>query len=171
MSTLKVYPNPWSARDKAGLPCGVCPRDPESDGGGPGQYVGARVDRRRTEVLQVLAKGDDLRSPMQRTVYEYMGIASDDPELAAKLFACAPIELPRTKYYRDRIADRSLLCADKATAESARFKAFVPVAEIGKRYSPKPAPAIASPAAEAEKPIPTPAKVKRPKPEAEEVTS
>src|SRR5512138_2908400 len=50
MNVLRVFPNPWAAFDKEGLPCGVCPRDPESDGGAPGQYVGARVDRKRTKV-------------------------------------------------------------------------------------------------------------------------
>jgi hypothetical protein len=125
MSTLKVYPNPWIARDRNGLPCGVCPRDPESDGGGPGQFVGARVDRKRTEILQKLGKGDDMRSPMQRTVYEFMGIPSDDPELEAKLFACEPIALPRSKYYRDQIRQRALIAADAETAKAAKLK-FVP---------------------------------------------
>jgi hypothetical protein len=122
MSTLKVYPNPWIARDRNGLPCGVCPRDPEADGGGPGQFVGARVDRRRTEVLQKLAKGDDLRSPMQRTAYEFMGIASDDPALESKLFACEPVELPRSKYYLSQIRSRALIPADEATAKLAKVK-------------------------------------------------
>lgn len=149
MPILRVLPNPWSARDKEGRPCGVCPRDPDADGGGPGQYVGARVDRKRTEILQKLERGDDLRSPMQRTAYEYLGIASDDRELAAKLLAAAPIELPATKYYRDRISDRSLLAADAETARIAKLRRFEPPARALSRYLPAaPAKAQEKPAAE-----------------------
>lgn len=128
LDILRVYPNPWSARDKQGVPCGVCPRDPESDGGSPGQFVGARVDRKRTHLLQELKKGDDLRSPIQRTFYEFMGIASDDPELATKLFSAAPIEVPRTKYYRARLRDRSLIPADAETAKAGKLR-FIPIAD------------------------------------------
>lgn len=117
MTTLLVYPNPWAAFDKDGTPCGICPRDPEWDGGGPLQFVGARIDKSKTRVTQVLQRGDDIRSPMQRTAYEYMGISSSDPDLRQKLFALEPIEIPNTRYYRDRLRDRALLPADKVQAE------------------------------------------------------
>src|SRR5215216_859286 len=111
MTTLRVLPNPWSAFDKDGHPCGVCPRDPDADAGGPGHYVGARVDPKRTKVLQDFGKmaAHELRSPLQSTKYVYLGISSDDPELATKLIAATPIEIPRTKYYCDRIREGALL--------------------------------------------------------------
>ncbi len=127
MEFLFVYPNPFSAFDKDGHPCGVCPRDPDADAGGPGQYVGARVDSAKTEVLQDFGKmaAHELRSPMQRTKYSYLGIASDDVELGTKLGAKEPIRLPRTKYYRDRLIEGSILSADAATARSANVPHFV----------------------------------------------
>lgn len=133
---LRVYPNPWLATDRDGLPCAIVPTDPEGDGGGPGQYVGARVDRKRTKVLQDFGENakHELRSPMQRTVYEYMGTASNDPELARKLFACEPIEIPRTKYYRQRLREGALLAADAETAASAKAR-FVPRKDLVQRYS------------------------------------
>lgn len=141
MDTLLVYPNPWSATDKDGHPCGICPRDPDADGGGPGHFVGARLDKKRTEVLQDFAKmhggGDlgaelakhELRSPLQRTKYSYMGVASDDPDLAAKLLEKDPIKLPRTKFYRDRLLEGALIPADAVTAAAARLRRFIPPAE------------------------------------------
>jgi hypothetical protein len=136
MQTLLVYPNPWSAFDKNGVPCGVCPRDPEADAGGPGQYVGARVDKDRTKILQdfaaihggggrgaKLAK-HELRSPMQATYYQYMGVASSDPKLAELLAAKDPIEIPATKYYRDRLQEGSLIPATAETAQAARLRGF-----------------------------------------------
>ena len=140
--TLLVYPNPWSAFDKNGLPCGVCPRDPYEDAGGPGQFVGARVDKDRTKVLQdfaamhggggrgaKLAK-HELRSPMQETRYQYMGVASDDPLLGELLAGKDPIEIPLTKYYRDRLQEGSLLAADEATAKVARLPRFTSPKDI-----------------------------------------
>ncbi len=132
MQMLLVYPNPWSAFDKDGVPCGVCPRDPEADAGGPGLFVGARVDKTRTKVLQDFAAqhgggargaklaAHELRSPMQRTLYSYMGVASDADDLAELLAAKDPIEVPATKYYRDRLVEGSLVAADEATAKAAR---------------------------------------------------
>jgi hypothetical protein len=170
MNVLRVYPNPWAATDKHGVPCGVCPRDPESDGGAPGQYVGARVDKKRTQVLQDFGEhaAHELRSPMQRTCYEYLGVASDDPELGTKLLSKEPVELPRSKYYRDRIADGSLLCADKATADAAKFRGFVPIEQLSKRFVAAPAPP-ATPTVEAEA-IDSPAPKKPKKPSDLEVT-
>lgn len=136
--TLRVYPNPWAARDMHGLPCGVCPRDPDSDGGGPGQFVGARVSRAATKVLQEVPEQEQqLRSPMQRTVYEYLGVPSSDPELAAKLAAADPITVPRTKYYRQRIAEGALIAADEETAQAGR-RPFIDPAKHFARFRPKP---------------------------------
>jgi hypothetical protein len=127
----------------------VCPRDPESDGGGPGRFVGARVDAKGTEVLQDFGKNakHELRSAMQRTRYEYMGIASSDPELGSKLAAKEPIELPVTKYYKDRLRDGAILPADKATAEVARLRAFTPASLLlnGRSKAPAKSPGLSAP--------------------------
>jgi hypothetical protein len=144
MQTLLVYPNPWSAFDKNGVPCGVCPRDPVVDAGGPGQFVGARIDPKNTKVLQDFAalhgggaRGaklarHELRSPMQATFYEYLGIASQDPELAEQMASKDPVEIPSTKYYRDRLQEGSLIAADQATAKAARLNVFTEPAEFFK---------------------------------------
>ncbi len=141
MDILLVYPNPWANLDKDGEPCAVCPRDIDGDGGGATQYVGARLDRNRTKVLQDFAALNgggprgaelakhELRSPLQSTKYTYMGIASNDPQLAAKLLEREPIALPRTKYYRDRIAEGALLPANAETAAAGRLRRFVPPLE------------------------------------------
>jgi hypothetical protein len=127
MQTISVLPNPWAAVDAFGVPCAVCPRDPDADAGGPGQYVGAKVDPKRTLVLQKLEKGDDLRSPRQKTVFSYLGKPADDPELRAHLLSREPIKIPATTYYRQRIAEGVLVCADAESAKVARFKNFVPL--------------------------------------------
>lgn len=151
MQTLAVYPNPFAAFDRHGIPCGVCPRDPEADAGGPGRFVGARVDPKRTEVLQdfaalhtkrygaklgALVAKHEIRSPRQKTVYEYMGVASSDPELGAKLAAKDPILVPATKFYKDRLREGALLPADAATAQACKLPAFVPIAEAYARRAP-----------------------------------
>ncbi len=145
MATLRVFPNPWSAPlDKHGSPCGICPRDPDSDGGGPGQYVGARVDRKRTVVLQKLEAYDRVRSARQNTFYEYLGIASDDAELGAKLAAKEPVEVPKTPYYKDRLRDGSLIAADEETARIAKVRFVAPATYFGQFVKP----AAEAPAAE-----------------------
>lgn len=131
---LRVYPNPWKAIDRDGLPCAVVPMDPEADGGGPGQFVGARVDRKRTKVLQQLEPHDNLRSARQKTTYEYLGIASNDPKLAEKLFATEPITLPKSRYYRERIREGALFAADQETAQKARAR-FVPAKDLAARFA------------------------------------
>src|SRR6478735_3428895 len=117
MQFLNVYPNPFAAFDKDGDPCGVWPRDFDADAGGPGQYVGARVDSEKTKVLQDFGKNapHELRSPEQSTKYSYLGIASSDPELSQKLGEKEPIRLPRTKYYIDGLMQGALLAADAET--------------------------------------------------------
>jgi hypothetical protein len=140
MQTLRVYPNPWAAFDKNGVPCGVCPRDPDADAGGPGQFVGARVDKKNTRVLQDFAAAyaakfgpalaaklanQEHRSPIQATFYEYLGIASSDLELAEKLAAKDPIEIPATKYYKDRLREGALIPADRATATKVKLTVYV----------------------------------------------
>lgn len=141
--TLSVYPNPWAAFDKNGVPCAVCPRDPEADGGVPGSYVGARVDRKNTKVLQDFAAGyvakfgaavakklaeQEHRSPIQATYYEYLGISALDNELAEKLAAKTPIQIPATKYYKERIREGALIAADKATATRCKVAGWAPPA-------------------------------------------
>lgn len=170
MQTLLVYPNPWAAFDRNGVPCGVCPRDPEADAGGPGRFVGARVDSKNTRVLQDFAAGyvakfgpivakklaeQEHRSPIQSTFYEYLGVPSCDLELAEKLSSKEPVEIPATKYYKDRIREGSLIAADKATSDKARLPVFTAPAEyfksrvLAKTVEPStdaPAVAIAAPA-------------------------
>ncbi len=136
MQFLRVLPNPWAAIDKDGHPCGVCPRDPGSDGGGPGQFVGARLDREHTEILQNFGKsakfGDhakyEIRSAMQRTKYAYLGISSTDDALAAQLGAKEAIELPITSYYKERLREGALIPFDSATAKLAGIP-FTPPAQ------------------------------------------
>jgi hypothetical protein len=155
MQTLRVYPNPFAALDKHGTPCGLCPRDPDADAGGPGLFVGARPDKKNTQILQdfaaingeklgaragaMAAKGE-IRSPMQLTRYEFMGVSSLDPELAAKLAAKDPIEIPATKYYKAELRSGSLIPADIETSRAAKLLRFVPPAEFFKRYAPAPLP-------------------------------
>lgn len=151
MQTLRVYPNPYAAFDRNGVPCGICPRDPEADAGGPGRFVGARVDPKRTRVLQDFASlhskrygaqlgaavaKHEIRSQMQVTLYEFMGVASDDPELGAKLAAKSPVELPATKYYKDRIREGALLPADVETAQACRLPSFTQPDEAFRRLTP-----------------------------------
>lgn len=136
MQRINVLPNPFIARDKFGRPCAVCPRDPDQDSGGGAKFVGAKVDQAATVVTQKLRRGDDMRSAQQRTFYKYLGIASDDPELAAKLAAAEPVNIPLTRYYRDRLREGALIVADKASAEVARVKFHEPLDVF-----PKPAPA------------------------------
>jgi hypothetical protein len=139
MQTLKVYPNPFAAFDKNGVPCGVCPRDPDADAGGPGHFVGARLDTVNTKILQdframnarrygaamgAALAAHEIRSPIQATFYEYMGVPSCDPELAEKLAGKDAVELPVTKYYKDRLREGSLLAADAATAKAAALPIF-----------------------------------------------
>lgn len=144
MQVLRVFPNPFAATDRDGVPCAVCPRDPDADGGGPASFVGARVCRKGTQILQDFSKqgrvgklniGDyELRSPMQRTRYEYLGIQSTDPKLAELLSAKEPIELPATKYYKDRLREGALLPADAATARAAKLTAFIEPKTFFARY-------------------------------------
>lgn len=130
MQTIKVLPNPWSALDADGIPCGVCPRDPDADAGGPGQYVGARVDPKATEIIQRLNKGDDLRSPRQKTIFSFLGKAANDPGLREHLLSATPIDIPATKYYKERIAEGSIVCFDLAASKAARLANFSPPAHI-----------------------------------------
>lgn len=127
METLLVYPNPFASLDKDGDPCAVCPRDTDADAGGPGRFVGARLDRARTKILQDFGKNarHELRSPRQSTKYSYLGIASNDPELANKLLAKEPIELPRTKFYQDRLREGAIIPADERTARAAEMRLYV----------------------------------------------
>src|SRR5690606_24676704 len=60
-----------------------------------------------------------------------------DPELATKLAAMAPIVVPRTKYYRQRIAEGALLAADEESARAARRPFLEPAKHFG-RFRPKP---------------------------------
>lgn len=125
MDTLLVYPNPWAAFDKTGLPCGVCPRDVELDAGGPGRFVGARLDTKNTKVLQKFEKPQhEIRSARQLTRYEFMGIAASDPNLGTLLAAKDPIEIPASKYYKERLREGSLLAANEATARAAKLPRF-----------------------------------------------
>jgi hypothetical protein len=141
MQTLLVYPNPFAAFDKNGVPCGVCPRDPDADAGGPGHFVGARIDSTNTKVLQdfralnarrygaamgAKAAAHEIRSPLQATFYEYMGVASCDPELGTKLATKEPIEIPTTKFYKDRLREGALLAANQDTAKAAGLPVFTP---------------------------------------------
>lgn len=144
MQTLRVYPNPWAAFDKNGVPCAVCPRDPDADAGGPGQFVGARIDRKNTKVLEDFAAGyvakfgsalakriaeQEHRSPRQATFYQYLGIESFDQQLAEKLAAKEPVEIPATKYYKDRIREGALIAADAETAAKCKVPHWMPPAE------------------------------------------
>lgn len=156
MKTIKVLPNPWSAIDSDGVPCGVCPRDPDSDGGAPGQYVGAKVCKENTKVLQRLRQGDDLRSARQKTIFSYLGKPAVSPDLGSHLLAAEPIEIPLTSYYRERLMERSIVCVDAESAGLARVPFFdpremFPVLSVPE-VSGSPVPEVAVPEAEQEQP-------------------
>lgn len=163
MQVLRVLPNPWAAVDKDGHPCGVCPRDTEADGGGPGLFVGARPDSKKTKVLQDFGRGPfgdnaahEIRSARQSTKYSYLGISSDDPRLADQLGAKDAIEVPATKYYKDRLLEGSLIPADIETARKVRVPFVEPAgfyAARAKAIEPKPAEEAQATAPE-EEPLP-----------------
>lgn len=146
MDFLNVYPNPFSAFDKDGHPCGVCPRDTDADAGGPGQFVGARLDDERTKVLQDFGKmaPHEIRSPRQSTKYSYLGIASDDADLATKLQSKEAVRLPATRYYKDRLIEGSIIAADKATAALARLPHFLDPKLFFGSYAPAPTDSVAA---------------------------
>lgn len=155
---IKVYPNPWKALDADGDPCAVVPRDPIGDGGGPGSFVGARIDAARTKMGPELRKGDDLRSRRQTTKFTFLGIASNDPDLSSLLAAAEPVEVPATRYYRDRLLDGSLLPADAETASAVKMRAFTPPAQAlagAKSHATgvRPAPTVSVTVAGVEQPV------------------
>ena len=116
--TLRVYPNPWGVNprtildakgaittdstalvnivqctithDAEGRPCGSVHVDMNEHDRSPGRKVGSSFDADKTKVVQMLARGDDLRSAAQVTVHSYLGISAEDPELAAKLAKAEP---------------------------------------------------------------------------------
>jgi hypothetical protein len=94
-------------------------------------WVGAEINKRRTVVLQQLAKGDDQRSARQRTVWDFCGICAEDDELAAKLPKVEPLDVPPTGYYLRAVAQGGLLPADEATARRCGVK-FRPLAGLCK---------------------------------------
>lgn len=171
MNTFRVYPNPFHVVDKQGTPCALCPRDPDQDAGGPGLYVGARPDKKHTQILQdfvainaekvgprfaTMAARNEPRSPQQITRYEYMGIPSLDPELAQKLAAKDPIEIPATKYYRERLREGSIIAADIETSRAAKLVRFVTPAEFFKNHERAPEPALLPETTELEPLAPSP---------------
>lgn len=147
--TLQVLPNPWSALDRYGIPCGVCPRDVDADAGGPGRFVGAKVCKKHTEILQKLDKDDTLRSAMQRTFFEYLGHPSLEPGLAEHLARCSPVEVPKTEYYLERIREGALFAADKETAALAGVHFVPPAKALSARFAPPAAPDAPEPSANA----------------------
>lgn len=111
---IRVYPNPFSAIDHEGRPCGRVMLDPVDHHAyaadhEPRRYVGAAIDNEKTVVFQKSAKGS-AQADLQETFWSF----SEDV-----------VELPRTHYYLERIRANELFAADEDTAEHAGI-ALVP---------------------------------------------
>lgn len=132
MPILKVYPNPFTARDAHGMPCGVVPV--ESDGPNLG-YVGAEVDRDATQTLrkEQTARFIGRRSnkPLevvtisgrQRTYWKYLGItAAELLENPQALLRKTPVAVELSAYYLRRILRGELLLADEESAKHCSFR-------------------------------------------------
>jgi hypothetical protein len=127
---LRVYPNPWAARDRHGKPCGVYPLDTEYS---VLAFIGAEVDRDATKVVSRGAlgpviqfrHGDGTLLPQQdrrqRTSYKWRGMTADTvtPE---GIIAAGALELPSTPFYRAGIHSGCLVAADKDTAGRCRIR-------------------------------------------------
>lgn len=122
---LRVYANPHSHLDHKGRPAGAVMLDPvqhapyaDSNSNHPTeptweprQYVGARIDEKRTKITKVHVS--HLNDVEQETVFA---------------FSEEVVVLPDTQYYRERLRDGDLLCADEATARECGLP-FVPISE------------------------------------------
>ena len=129
---LRVYPNPWAARDRDGTPCGVYPVD-MPEGSAALTFVGADVDRENTKVLSRGALGPVIQFRLedktllpqqdrrQKTFYRWRGMSAKEvtPEAIIK---AGPLELPSTDYYRQGVHSGCLVAADKDTAGRCRIR-------------------------------------------------
>jgi len=106
---VRVFPNPFAAMDAQGRPCGLCPSDPD-EGGEPGRFVGAHPV---ATFLGEEVKGE-IRNRRQDTGYRFLDCSNSETrpfQLADELATKEPVSLVLTPYYRDRIADGSLIDA------------------------------------------------------------
>lgn len=104
--TLLVLPNPYHALDAFGGPAGAVPYEPTESPVPVDDRRWVGVTRLETELLDTFGRGD-LRSPRQHTRFVF-----DD----------APVSLPISQYYVDRIREGALIPADERTAMAAGMR-------------------------------------------------
>lgn len=114
---ISVFPNPYHALDAYGHPAAAVQVEPDEGGftnASHRGYVGARVDTKRSHVLDAFGKGDP-RSAREVILYEF---ETKHPTL-----------VPISTYYLERIREGSLIAADKRAASLAGVK-FLPPDEV-----------------------------------------
>jgi hypothetical protein len=108
---INVLPNPWSALDDQGNPCGICPVDPGLST--RRDFVGARFES--AEVIEKIPEGD-LRHPRQYNNW---------------VFSEEPVRVEATPYYLEKLRSAELLPADAEAAKAAGI-GFTSVVEATK---------------------------------------
>lgn len=114
--TLLVLPNPWAAIHPEKGPQGNCLVDVSGREGAPTRFVGAT----RAAVVVEKRPPNDPRG-------DRVDVAFTFPALKPGFLDGTPIEVPASShYYRDRLADGSLVPADERTtrAVSCQFKSL-----------------------------------------------
>ncbi len=108
--TLWVLPNPWAAIDHLGRPAAAVPVDPVDHDPHNRRWVGATCEAKLVKPAQ-----------RQRIGSQIVVVAEAEYDLEWT-FTDAPVRLPNTPYYRERVKRGELLAADKATAAACNVK-------------------------------------------------
>lgn len=116
---LLVIPNPFTALDSNGLPCGFCFTDPQH--ARPFQIVGGTIGRK-------VLPHDDMKEGAER-------LPEDIRETRVKVrtsVRLAAVPVQNTEYHRARIAAGDVIAVDKETAAAAGIgaKDFLPPAQV-----------------------------------------
>jgi hypothetical protein len=127
---LKVYPNPWGLHPEHlddGSVTPTCDHEGRPSGSAffEGFHAGTTISR-RTAIIETEPRGrGDERSRRQRTIFAYLDVPSDDPDLAAKLAAKDPVSVPVSEEARRAIVRGMLIAGDEKTARFCKV-AFEP---------------------------------------------